>query len=244
MKQKYKTIALLMCAVAIVTMCSCIKDNPNNGGSGGSHSDNGHAYVDLGLPSGTLWATCNVGASHPEDYGSYFAWGETAPKETYSWANYRWCSGNIEPDGNCYEMTKYCDDSYYGHNGFHDNLIVLKPSDDAATANWGNEWRTPTPEEWDELITYTIVLNSFQNNVYGLTFTSANGNSIFFPHAGCKKIDELHLVGVSGYYWANTLNSSSNRAECMQTYLGSKGYWTYGHYRNEGCTVRPVRSSH
>ena len=96
-----------------------------------------HEYVDLGLPSGTLWATCNVGADTPESYGDYFAWGETEPKTTYDWSTYKYCVGEYD------RLTKYCSDTTYGYNGFTDDLYVLQPSDDAATVNWGEGWRTP-----------------------------------------------------------------------------------------------------
>lgn len=99
-----------------------------------SHDDE-HEYIDLGLPSGTLWATMNIGASSPEDYGDYFAWGETAPKDVYDWSTYKWCNGSSNT------LTKYCFNSSYGNNGFVDNLTELDPEDDAATVNWGQDWR-------------------------------------------------------------------------------------------------------
>ena len=130
MKRLAKVVLIIILAV-IATSCS--KDKPKN--------DNPvvvHEYVDLGLPSGTLWATCNVGADNPEDFGDYFAWGETEPKDFYDWSNYKY--------GNCvdgfYELSKYYDD---------DGLTVLEPGDDAVRANWGNEWRMPTKEEYDIL---------------------------------------------------------------------------------------------
>ena len=98
-----------------------------------------HEYVDLGLPSGTLWATMNVGANSPEDYGDYFAWGETAPKSVYDWSTYKWCRGLVNT------ITKYCNSG--GYNGFVDNKTELDPEDDAATANWGAEWRMPSFEQ-------------------------------------------------------------------------------------------------
>ena len=98
---------------------------------GGGSSQENHEFVDLGLPSGTLWATCNVGANAPEEYGDYFAWGETAPKETHSWNTYKWCNGSSTT------MTKYCTNSSFGYNGFVDNKRVLDPEDDAAYVNWG-----------------------------------------------------------------------------------------------------------
>ena len=90
-----------------------------------------HEWVDLGLPSGTLWATCNVGASSPEGYGDYFAWGETEPKDYYDWSTYKWCNGNEVT------LTKYCTDSFFGYNGFTDGKTELDPEDDAAYVNWG-----------------------------------------------------------------------------------------------------------
>ena len=88
-------------------------------------------WVDLGLPSGLLWATRNVGANSPEDYGNYFAWAETSPKSVYDWDTYIYTCGNWG------DLTKYCDNSNYGCNGFTDNLTILQPGDDAATANYG-----------------------------------------------------------------------------------------------------------
>ena len=114
------------------------------GGGGGDHE-----WVDLGLPSGTLWATCNVGANSPEEYGDYFAWGETQPKEYYDWSTYQYCNGSH------YMLTKYCPTSGYGYNGFTDNLTILLPEDDASTVNCGSDWRIPTSEEWRELFSYT-----------------------------------------------------------------------------------------
>ena len=104
------------------------KSFTTEGNSGGGSGDE-HAYVDLGLPSGTLWATCNVGADTPEGYGDYFAWGETQPKDVYNWSNYQYCNGSHD------QLTKYCNNSSYGYNGFTDNLTTLQPGDDAATAN-------------------------------------------------------------------------------------------------------------
>ena len=104
-----------------------------------------HEWVDLGLPSGTLWATCNVGANTPEEYGDYFAWGETEPKDYYGWNTYKWCNGSR------YTLTKYCTDSSYGYNGFVDNKAELDPEDDAAYVNWGSSWRIPTTEQQCEL---------------------------------------------------------------------------------------------
>ena len=127
-----KTRLFALLALLMVCAVSC-----NN-----SKSINGHEYVDLGLPSGTLWAICNVGAEKPEDFGDYFSWGETTPKVTYDMGTYKY------KDGFYKELTKYCSDSNHGYNGFTDNFIVLQPSDDVATVNWGNGWIIPKKEQW------------------------------------------------------------------------------------------------
>ena len=164
-------------------------------GSGSGH----HEYVDLGLPSGLLWATCNVGADTPEDYGDYFAWGETEPKDTYGWSNYQYCMGSSTT------LTKYCSNSDYGYNGFTDNLTALWPEDDAATVNWGGNWRMPTIDEWSELYDNTTNEWTTQNGVNGRLFTAVNGNSIFLPAAGGRWDDVLDLDGRGGYYWSTSL---------------------------------------
>ena len=102
-----------------------------------------HEWVDLGLPSGTLWATMNVGASCSEDDGDYFAWGETEPKDVYDWSTYKWCNGSE------YTQTKYCSNSDYGTV---DYKTELDPEDDAAYVNWGSSWRMPTEQQLKELI--------------------------------------------------------------------------------------------
>ena len=207
-----------------------------NGGGGGGGL-NGHDYVDLGLPSGTLWATCNVGATTPEGYGDYFAWGETQPKDYYAWSTYKYCNGNYV------QLTKYCSNSYYGYNGFTDNLTVLQPSDDAATANWGNDWRMPTLEEWQELLSNTTVTWTTQNGVNGRLFTASSGQSLFLPAAGCRDLSSLHLAGSYGYYWSSSLYTDYPN-DAWYFYFDS-GNYSMGNYlgRYYGQSVRAVRSS-
>ena len=129
-------------------------------------------YVDLGLPSGTLWATCNIGANSPEEYGDYFAWGETegynSGKTSFNWLTYKWCKGSETT------MTKYCGNSSYGYNGFTDELTELDLEDDAAYVNWGPAWRMPSIEQCEELInsSYTTTDWTIQNGVYGRKITS------------------------------------------------------------------------
>ena len=147
MKRFTKVLVAVMLMTAMIFAVGCKKDNVEEPG-GGNGTYNGYAYVDLGLPSGLLWATCNVGANHPEDYGFYFAWGETTPKDYYDWNTYQYANGTSWEDP---QLTKYCNVSGYGYNGFIDNLTTLLPEDDAATANCGSGWRMPTKDDFQEL---------------------------------------------------------------------------------------------
>lgn len=204
---------------------------------------NGHEFVDLGLPSGTLWATCNVGASKPEEYGDYFAWGETKPKSNYSWKTYKWCNGNNNT------QIKYCTDSSYGNV---DNMNVLELIDDAANIHWGGYWRMPTRDELDELRTYCIWIWTTNNNVKGYKVTSkTNDNSIFMPAAGVRSYSDLLGVGSEGYYWTSSLNTDyvhysskkrgdSNVAYNMVLYPESLVWVNFNRFY--GLSVRPVFS--
>lgn len=224
----------------------------NNGGStgGGNGTYNGHDYVDLGLPSGTLWATCNVGTSVPGDYGSYYAWGETQPKTTYNWSTYKYCSG-ITYDYNYadYEyplLTKYCTESNYGYNGFTDDLTTLNPSDDVATVNWGSGWRMPTKEEYEELLNHTNSITTTQNGMRGKLLTSTtNGNSIFLPYSGYRNGNDLKNAGNDGLYRSSSLYPDNANRSAWILYI----IWDMYPFLNQGSgtrcygeSVRPVRS--
>ena len=189
-----------------------------------------HTYVDLGLPSGTLWATCNVGADTPEGYGDYFAWGEIQTKEYYSVGTYQHCNG-ID------QLIKYCNDSNYGYNGFTDNLIKLLPEDDAATANWGSNWRMPTKTEWQELLNNTTITWTTQNGVNGWLCTASNSNSIFLPAAGIRVGSSLFDGGCC--YWSSSLYTNNpNNAWLSSSY----DYMIDGN-RTYGQSIRAVRST-
>ena len=194
-----------------------------------------HGFVDLGLPSGTLWATCNIGANAPEECGYYFAWGETEPKDSYSWSNYKYCYqiGTA--------LTKYCYKAYCGLNNFTDNLMILESEDDAATVNWGNEWRTPTAAEFFELIKNTTNSWTIQNGMSGMILTAANGNTLFLPAAGfCT--DQQNSLYVQGRYWISNLSETSpTRTHCC--ILGGTGYPLQEFDRYIGYSIRPVRST-
>ena len=195
-----------------------------------------HEYVDLGLPSGTKWATCNVGANSPEEYGDYFAWGETAPKDYYDWSTYKWCKGSYDT------ITKYCARSSYGYNGFTDNLTELQLEDDAATANWGSGWQMPSLAQINELCnsSYTTSEWTTLNDVYGRKITSkSNGNSIFLPAAGYR-CDVLYDAGSYGDYWSSSLGPSYDYDAYYRVF--SSGYWLWHDgSRDEGHSVRAVR---
>ena len=192
--------------------------------------------VDLGLPSGLLWATCNVGAETPEDYGDYFAWGETQSKDYYDWSTYQHCNGSYNT------LTKYCNRSDYGYNGFTDNLTTLLPEDDAATANWGEDWRIPTQVEWQELLDNTTITWTTQNGVNGRLFTASNGNTLFVPAVGYRWEDKLTSAGSWGYYWSSSLTTGIPYG-AWYYYFYSDNYVVGSIYRDYGRSVRAVRSA-
>lgn len=200
------------------------------------------AYVDLSLPSGTLWASCNLGANMPDEYGDYFAWGETEPKGYYDCDNYRYCHGcDVDDDMNYISMTKYCTDSYYGYNGFTDDLTILLPDDDAATVNVGEEWRMPTAEEWEELMNNTS--HSFyttSKDVNGLLLTATNGAKIFLPAAGFSS-NMLWYAGSCGSYLTKSLDNEAPY-NAWGLFFSSEGARMTSSLRFLGQSVRAVCS--
>lgn len=190
--------------------------------------------VDLGLPSGIKWASCNVGAEKPEDYGNYYAWGEVVPKENYSWTTYKYANGN----GN--KFTKYCDKESYGANGFTDNKTTLDPEDDAAHVNWDGSWRMPTDAEWIELRDNCTWTWTTQNGINGYQITSkTNSNSIFLPAAGGRYDTDLYYFGRNGYYWSSSVGKNYPvTAWCLDF---DSDYADRDYDRREGGhSVRPV----
>jgi hypothetical protein len=204
---------------------------------------NGHEYVDLGLPSGTKWATMNVGADSPEDYGDYFAWGETTPKSTYNFSSYKWMtSGMSSVEGvNKYTfadgVTSGVWYNSYG-NFIGDNKTTLDLSDDAANASWGGSWRMPTNAELEELIDNCTCTWTTQNGVNGYKVTSkTNGNSIFLPAAGLRDGSDLNVAGSVGCYWSSSLYYASYYVYALG-FNSDEVQW--GAYRIQGLSVRPV----
>ena len=192
-------------------------------------------WVDLGLPSGLLWATCNVGADTPEDYGDYFAWGETETKTSYNWSTYKYCEGSYTT------FTKYCNNSEYGYNGFTDNLTTLESSDDAASANCGDGWRMPTQAEWQELLEKTTNTWTIQNGVNGRLFTATNGNSLFLPAAGYRYDGNLSSSGSVCFYRSSSIGT--DYPYNARYFFSSESCYMSNNSRSYGYTVRPVRSA-
>jgi len=257
--KKLKFLAAVCCMAAVFTACEKNEpsDNTNNngtntdqnGGNSNTGSDNatgtanGHGYVDLGLPSGTKWATCNVGATKPEEYGNYYAWGETSPKTTYDWNTYKWATATWDATYEFWELetlTKYNTDSDYGTV---DNKTVLDLEDDAARANWGGAWRMPTDAEWTELrdnCTWTWTDDYNGTGVAGRIVTSKiNSNSIFLPAAGCRDFDGLNDAGVYGCYWSSSLDTD-NPDRAWVVYFDSDYVNNNSSIRDYGQSVRPV----
>ena len=191
---------------------------------------NAHEAIDLGLPSGIKWATCNVGANSPEEHGGYYAWGATEEKSNYDWSTYKWCNGSENT------MTKYCTNSNYG---IVDNKTVLDPEDDVAHVKWGGSWRMPTTEEQRELLNKCTWTWTTQNGVKGYRVTGPNGNSIFLPAAGFRLRTNVLRRGYYVDYRSSSLHSDfSCDAYCLYFYDSHCG--CYGSYRCSGKSVRPV----
>ena len=174
-----------------------------------------HEEVDLGLPSGLRWATCNIGANTPEEYGDYIAWAEVYPKDEYTEATYLF--PNYNP-------------------------TVLEPENDAAMIRWSYDWRMPTKEDFEELLNNTTNVWTTQNGVYGRLFTAANGNSLFLPAAGFRYISSLYGAGSRGCYWSSSLDTGSPY-DAWDLVFNSVYYGMGSNYRYYGQSVRPVRSA-
>lgn len=201
---------LLFIGALLCVLCSC--------GSGNSKKSNvheGHEWVDLGLPSGLKWATCNVGASTPGDYGNYYAWGETRPKSEYT-------------EYNSVSLGKSWGD------------IGGNSSRDAARANWGGSWRMPTKAEFQALKDNCTWTWTTQNGHKGYKVTSnKNGQSIFLPAARGRYGDTLYFEGELGLYWSSTPDES-NDYSAYNLYFDEASQSVDGDARRIGLSVRPV----
>ena len=210
MKRNLLSLAVAMVAIA----CASAQTAPA-----------GVQAVDLDLPSGLKWATMNVGATAPEAYGDYFAWGETETKTNYTWNNYKFTT-----DGGT-TFTKYTET---------DGKLKLDPEDDAAAVNWGGKWRMPTQVNWTELRENCTWTWTSRNGVNGYEVKGKNGNSIFLPAAGYRDGNKLSYDNSYGNYWSGSL-STDNPDNAWLVYLGSYTVDRVFGYRCRGLSVRPVQ---
>ena len=196
------------------------QDFPLEYGETSCPNSNHPHWIDLGLPSGTKWACCNVGANTPEQYGYYYAWGETSPKSVYDWDTYQYGSGwdDVVNIGSDIAGTVY----------------------DAATANWGAPWRMPSLAQICELRDNTTYTWTTENGVYGQKFTGSNGGTLFFPAAGDRSYSDLEFAGSFGNYWSSTLYESNPGSACRLGIGPGAAYWDFS-LRHYGQSVRPVR---
>jgi len=204
----------------------------------GGNDQTTYEYVDLGLS--VYWATCNVGAENPEEYGDYYAWGETETKNEYSWSTYKYCKGSV------YSMTKYCSRSDYGYNDYTDNLTILEINDDIAHSKWGGGWRLPTLEDYKELYNNCTWTYTTLNGVEGFRITSNKSGytdrSIFLPTTGFKgQSTNYSLIEGYSYYMLSDLNTSYP-SDGYSIRLGAReGNYGYGSIpRYSGLAVRPI----
>ena len=195
-----------------------------------AQTPDGVEAVDMGLS--VKWANMNVGAKKSSGFGTYFAWGETKPKEYYSWNTYAWSRGNTQ------FLTKY---------STTDRRTQLAISDDAARANWGGEWRMPTVSEYEELINPANCSWEWTNKdgVNGYKVTSKKtGKSIFFPITGCRFFGEVQFRAINGIYWTSSLYSTNpNKAWCLEFNFEdvSVYYGDLSSNRFSGRCIRAVR---
>lgn len=193
--------------------------------------DNHPHMIDLGLPSGTKWACCNVGASNPEDYGNYYAWGETQPKSVYNSVTYLYCTGqDIDGDG-------WIDKNLSFVNIGSD---IAGTQYDAATANWGAPWCMPSRKQMQELLNNCTYKWTTRNGVSGREFVGPNGGTIFLPAAGGRWYGDRFDQWSYGHYWSSTLWDQyitySLQFSSSRVFLNNTDY-----YRLFGFPVRPVR---
>ena len=253
--QRYQSVAELMAAfgwsakaygkatiVEVATEETCFGDAPAQKSRSGSimarkiflMSDklNGHECVDLGLS--VKWATCNVGADSPGEYGDYFAWGETSPKSSYTWENLRY-----RVSGDSYENVTFSKYVAEGKYGTVDNRTCLELSDDAARQRWGGSWRMPTREEFKELLDKCRWSWTTEGGHAGYKVTGPNGRSIFLPAAGFRFGSSLYGAGEVGYYWSSSLDASDSYGASL-LYFSSGNHGGYNYGRGSGQSVRSV----
>ncbi len=190
--------------------------------------------IDLGLPSGILWASYNIGATKPEDFGGYYAWGETEEKDVYDWISYIHCNGTKE--------------TCYNHS-----MDITNTQYDVAHTKWGDNWRMPTKTEIQELLEKTEINDSIINGVKGCVFIGYNGNSIFLPYSGINSEEGIEDKSEDVYFWSSSLdfNDFSKAFQYNPGFFrsSSAGFVLYNSNpssvnRSLGLTVRPIYSTY
>ncbi len=248
------TICLMLLSVSATTYGQGVvkrqqQSKPATQGSTGTVKKNPQVtvtsgeYVDLGLPSGTLWATKNIGANKPEEYGDYFAWGETKPKKEYTWETYKWCKGSGHPLPSD-SLSKYNPSIAWGK----DKKLELDLEDDAAYVNWGSEWRIPSEEQIRELVDYCSWKRVTYRAVKGYKVTGRNGNSLFFPDTFYRSGNTIRNQQMTSEYWSRTIlyrfTSSGgwgNPTMAKALTFDNDYVNCSSEYRSHGFQIRPVR---
>ena len=217
-------------------LATCLMFAVSGNAPGGTMEENKlpSGAVDLGLPSGLKWASCNVGAKAPEGYGDYFAWGGTGLQSSYAWTT---CP--FRTDGDWDTTVQFSKYNTLSKHGPIDNKTVLDPEDDAARAKWGGSWRMPTDEEWIELRTECTWTWTTRNGINGRLVTGPNGNSIFLPAAGYRYNASHSSVGDFGNYWSSSLDANDPDSAFGADFGSGNVSKGYGN-RYLGRSVRPV----
>ena len=223
---------MALSVILCVGICSCKKDNYNIA----PQSNVNMEWVDMGLPSGLKWGKSNLElfSMEVDGYRSHYAWGEVNPKKNYFWSTYQYCTVNAH--GDLATLTKYNTQERYGKV---DDRTYLKPLDDAATVALGHGARTPTREEWQELIDNTTNEWTNLNGVNGWVFVSANKDTLFLPAAGYYEDSVCYSEGICGRYWTSSL-VTPYPDDAMVFRFGAKDAGVYGSLRYYGYSVRPV----
>ena len=224
---------IIFFAVAAIVGCSEKDNNVIN--TNNSNTYDPVVWVDLGLPSGLLWAECNLGATVPEEYGDYYAWGETTPKSEYTWDTYQY--GNASD-----QLTKYCFYAEYGLDGYIDNLNQLEPYDDVATVRLGGGAHMPSLDDWKELRNNTTITRTTVNGVYGDQYTAENGNTLFMPAAGYIDGSLLSRDSSDGFYWSRTIYRWMPSNAYLCNFTSDFYNWSADRARIYGLSVRAVCS--
>ena len=240
-KYFYTLLTTVMAVMTTMTLVSCSDDDDDNADSGTASKikfylecpDDHHPHIiDLGLSSGTKWACCNVGADMPEDYGGYYAWGETEEKTIYNDITYQYCKGE-DTDG----------DGLYDKNLVYKDLgdDIASTQYDVAHVKWGGYWRMPSVSQYIEVFKNCTSKWTTKNGVNGYQFTGPNGGTIFLPATGFQWGDQLLVPGTTGSYWLSTQSDSDLRFANFLSFVQGGVGWSSSR-RRCGLAVRPVIS--